>query len=634
MIVKLWSDTHARKILLGLIAAVIIASGFYVSVYAGGYSGKVFGRKSWYGYFDNNQQLNGGDVVLPPIEGIIALPSDRINSVESYVGLLKDYNANGNDHEKTGSAFIVNTMLGHDAPGNGRVVSEADWIDLTQRLNDRQANGKIDWGGFVNESINSYYQTDYNDVAYHVAAREEDGIVFLNDDNSIAYEILRRCANPMGRNTGGLPPAPPPKHYNLTPSVTSNPTGVVEPGATVTADANINNSGTRTSDPAPWQVSKFSLPSGSAIPVGSSDSTQDPAAYYGNGLISLGNDSGGLFGVGDTKPAGLISDSTSDQAVGSWVCYAVSVQKYSDNPVTDHWRHSTPACVKIGKKPKLQILGGDLMSGGDVSTSAANKNINGTSYTFGSWIEYGIFAIGTITGAGSGSAYAGSGLANAINCNVSLLSFTNAGSSTCSSTTTIGHYTSASSMPDVASSFSTVGAPAIGSGDLANQAKTGVFTSGNVILTGGTIQKGRWLVINAPTADITIDGNILYFPGVMQSISDIPQVVIIANNINITAKVTQVDAWLIAKGNLNTCSDVAGDLSANLCNQSLVVNGPVMAGKMYLRRTAGSGTGADHSGDPAEVFNLRPDAYLWASARATGSGRIQTVYTTELPPRL
>ena len=58
-----------------------------------------------------------------------------------------------------------------------------------------------------------------------------------------------------------------------------------------------------------------------------------------------------------------------------------------------------------------------------------------------------------------------------------------------------------------------------------------------------------------------------------------------------------------------------------------------MAKQLWLRRTAGSGTDLA-SGDPAEVFNLRPDAYLWAATRATGSGRVQTMYTTELPPRL
>ncbi|WP_187432733.1 hypothetical protein [Agromyces mariniharenae] len=35
----------------------------------------------------------------------------------------------------------------------------------------------------------------------------------------------------------------------------------------------------------------------------------------------------------------------------------------------------------------------------------------------------------------------------------------------------------------------------------------------------------------------------------------------------------------------------------------------------------------------AEVFNLRPDAYLWASSLRRDRGVITTVKTIELPPR-
>ena len=57
-----------------------------------------------------------------------------------------------------------------------------------------------------------------------------------------------------------------------------------------------------------------------------------------------------------------------------------------------------------------------------------------------------------------------------------------------------------------------------------------------------------------------------------------------------------------------------------------------MANHLLLRRTAGAGRGAA-SGDPAEVFNLRPDAYLWASYMQRDANKVRTVKTTELPPR-
>ncbi|MET0980043.1 MAG: hypothetical protein ABWX90_02205, partial [Candidatus Saccharimonadales bacterium] len=120
-------------------------------------------------------------------------------------------------------------------------------------------------------------------------------------------------------------------------------------------------------------------------------------------------------------------------------------------------------------------------------------------------------------------------------------------------------------------------------------------------------------------------------------ISQVPQVIIIARNINITNAATQIDAWLLttgATGAINTCSDRAltAPLNATVCNNQLTVNGPVVTEHLHLRRTAGSDTAAD-AGRPAEVFNLRPDAYLWAQARASQAGKAQTVYSVELPPR-
>src|SRR5690606_13493357 len=101
------------------------------------------------------------------------------------------------------------------------------------------------------------------------------------------------------------------------------------------------------------------------------------------------------------------------------------------------------------------------------------------------------------------------------------------------------------------------------------------------------------------------------------SVRDLPQVIIKAPTINIKNSAGRVDAWLLAveddaKGVLNTCSDygTTGDLTINKCNKKLTVNGPVVADIIYLRRTAGSEVQESLRGEPAEVFNLRADAYM------------------------
>ncbi len=433
--------------------------------------------------------------------------------------------------------------------------------------------------------------------------------------------------------------------YTLTPSVATDMSGIAEAGSTVNVMPKVKNSGPTNSANTQWQVTQIVVAPGQAVPNaagGTSPAAITPCGTYFQALpnatcstIKSGTsvfDTNGNVLSGD--PLTTYPVVVGDLAIGTKICFAFSIQPSSNS--SDVWTHSAPTCLIIGRKPKLQILGGDLLSNGGVNTSTTNKNIGGMNYTFGSWIEYGIFAVKTITGAASGSAYAGSGLANADNCNTSQLSFTNSGSSTCSPGTPIGDYANSASIPDVASSFPANGAPVFSGGNLTAQA-SGTYTgSGTINISGGNIVAGKWFVLNAPGATVNISGNITYFNGTMNSISDIPQVIIIAGNINIAGGVTQVDSWLIASGGLNTCSDVVvgAPLSSDICNQALVVNGPVMAGQLYMRRTAGSGAGAAHSGDPAETFNLRPDAYLWASLRSADPNRVQTVYSTELPPRL
>jgi hypothetical protein len=178
--------------------------------------------------------------------------------------------------------------------------------------------------------------------------------------------------------------------------------------------------------------------------------------------------------------------------------------------------------------------------------------------------------------------------------------------------------------------------------------ETGVHAyAGDISLAGTTLQQGKWVVIRS-TGTVTITGNLQYTGDTLKENADIPQLIIIANRINIDPSVTRVDGWLVAKstgaadsgGIIDTCTLPGGytndkhttGLTGKNCSEVLTVNGPVMAEKLWLRRTGGSGTGGN-SGDPAEIFNLRADAYLWAQSRVTGSSRIQTTYTKEMAPR-
>lgn len=782
---------------LGLLAGIIVASSSPIPVQAYP-AGGVYGREEWRGYFTNTYD-RFGTAVLQPRWGTQAIPNApeyNVDTVAELITILRDANnntANTRDgrNDRTGSAFIVYTMLGLNGAPHDRKVTDVNWAELTKRLDSRQAAGKIIWSGNVNSSVNSIYQdaknttdTATDDVAFHDDSKNEDGITILNDDNSIAYEILRRCANPMG-NSKGIPPANNwsvsvnstanmvtarpgntitwthrvtnngpdatnanvlyryksnanlgsgqgadsvfaagsgagatrtilsthvvtqndvgkslcrltraipravndgsaiesayscvnvPYSYTLRPYVTTDLAEVIEPNATVNVTPSVVNTGPTRSLSTQWQVTQIIVAPGKSVPNsagGLSASTAPPCGNYfrsGSAVCttirngtSIFNESGGVY---SGSAMGAIPVVASDLGVGTQICFALSVQPYSS--ASSNWNHSAPTCLTVGKKPKIQVHGGDLSVGKlfsgattntkRVQTSISAKNDAGTRKVFGSWIEYGIFATGTISGAGSRSAYAGpNGSTDVAACAPHRLSFTNALSTSDSTCGSVGRYIPAKLIPNVLASFPGVGEElAIPNAVVPNSlipATGGSYIGtydGDIKLNPSTLAPGKSIILKV-SGTVTITANQTYDPDNKNAryteLSQLPQLIIIANKIIIESKVTNVDAWLIANGTngiIETCdtgsttyvlSTDATKLSSEKCNEPLTINGPVMAKQLWLRRTGGSGVGAQ-SGDPAEIFNLRPDAYLWATTKASGNGRVQTVYTTELPPRL
>lgn len=383
--------------------------------------------------------------------------------------------------------------------------------------------------------------------------------------------------------------------------------------------------------------------------------TNKPVTWHAQDRGDIGNGAGGNWTLGSGSGNGTSNTNTSSYVVGASdfgknICRTTMASPKSNDD--SGAIESAASCVVIAKKPKVQVHGGDVRAIGPIgkgSVTTSTGRLNGTTY--GSWAEYGILASGKVTGMASGSGYAG-GVGTTNLCSaLSLLSFSNASnpaSPTCDANK-IGRYTSgdASQIDAIISRFTpTAGAPTLsGTKDIQSLTSGTVYLgSGTLTLTSrGTIPAGKWVVINAPSATVRIAQNIQYTTASLASAKDLPQVVIIAKNIIITDTVTNVDAWLIAKstnttdGIVNTC-DAPGinepsQLTSKVCNAPLTVNGPVLASHLLLYRTGGTGDTAASAGDPAEIFNLRPDAYVWANGISGNTSRARTVMTTELPPR-
>lgn len=750
-----------QRIGLGVMAALIFMAGFYGTAMAYP-AGGVFGRAAYHGYFTNIQD-NGGTSVLPIIDQGLAIPN-YIDSVGEFVQLLKNANGSGNRQRVTGSAFIVYTMLGRDGAGYSRNVSGADWTELTARLNNRAANGKISWSGNVVDCTNSYWQgigdqwdggAATDDDAYYDNCKNESGIRFYNDNGSIAYELLRFCANPMGK-VGGLPqrtdqPKPPvdtqnpgsssngckpmlvrvnpgrdargnpvpvkvwtrirtlgtfsqpttinitsdhttgdvytvyyhtnsyisnytpvrdkagviirwdPVYasartwttsigpcydYSLTPQVDLGGQTTIESGGSARVTNTVTNAGPTKTPKVDWRLTRLIYVPGTTLSgadMAARTNNTDPCGSFRaagrTGCDVVWESAAMIF----PKPAP--SDTTrifnyiaaADLPTGTQVCFTVGVSKPTEDP-TPVWRHSMMRCLMVSKKPKFQVHGGDVRSGGTVETGLSTVTAGGATKTYGSWVEYGALSVGPNNGFASGSGLNKGGPAAPSAWNK--LTFANIDDN---GNASYGNYAMAPRFASLVGQFTSSNSSGVATANLSGLT-SGTYTAGNLVITGGNIGqdgngKGKSIIIRA-SGLVTITGDINYVGpsgGDFTQIDQIPQVVIIAGNINIRGSVNHLDAWLMTTGTtgaVNTCSDVAATspLNSNICGAVLTVNGPVVTSHLYLRRTAGADDG-NRSGDPAEVFNLRADALLWQHTLSSEAGKAQTVYTSELPPR-
>lgn len=603
----------------------------------------VNGRDCYVGYFtgqyDNAPGLN---VLTAPALLNVHDAGSLVGTIGGHLG-CGGGQVNGGQNG-VGAAFIVLTMLGY-APGTPKNVACQQfnrWAGEIQSLAPYTNYNVFDYnfGGLNTRSV-TY------DAQYFQSSQQSALSIVFTDPNTGEpfYAIKKDCANPVGR----LRPIPE-RPYALTPHVNNIP-DIIETGSPVTVSGYVNNNGAVISRPTQWEITQITVKPGKKAPHEDENATNSGTApcqsnggaasgdYFKSGDADCKNVDKGLDTFNPGSPSQNVKPSVDieslDLPAGTRVCFALSVQPRTHND--DAWAHSKPECTVIGKKPKVQIWGDDVAVRGKIETSRTIKNESGASKIYGSWVEYGGFAVGAITNFATGS-----GLTNQSDSDQaawSKLTFANRDN-------IFGRYTdNFRPAPTTAAFFSAVqNKQAIGAAsvDLSSLTfKTGdpiqVHTAGDLIITGGSITAGKSVVIVA-SGTVTINGNISYATDMLHSLQDIPQVVIVAKDIRIKGTigndpgVGRIDAWLVASGTIDTCYNLTGNLTSIKCSNLLEVNGPVITNRLILNRTAGSES-AGQSGDPAERFNLRPDSYLWARLNSIGNSKAQTVYSTELPPR-
>lgn len=581
------------------------------------------------GFVLNNQQMNTYDDI------------DSVMNQAQIIVFMTDGQPNtpggGGDNNPTARGAARSAVLKHKAAG--KLISGG----IIQGMNQRSLNYVIN-GSDTNATDIFNFSSDYTTLS-----------------RQLTTIVNQRCSEI-------IPPVEA-AEYSLTPTVTSANT-VISGTESASFSYNVHNSADEgSSDSTLWSVKRVLVDRGQSVaplsyggqPYRDGYSCgQLLALISGNGTCNDVVDGTRSFDAGNTSLDDVALGATTvvlddGWPVGTKVCYVLTIQKPTQNPNPQN-RHSAASCLTVGKRPFIQVHGGDVRVGryfstdvfeededdirdpARIMTSVTPKN---DGKTYGSWAEYGVFSPGLIVGFASLA-----GLADGYESTLpntqefwSRLTFANTDNE-------YGLYTpndiGQGRIPDYKSEI-LAGEPVVrnlaGVDDVALNGvglSSGLYqkATGNLNIDTSLLQKNKVVYIHVPEGTVVIRGNIDYLNGPYSELSEIPQLIIIAKRIEIQPGVSHVSAWLISDhvddGTITTCNDPA-TLTNLICNLQLRIDGPVLARNLELRRTAGAGSGGA-SGDPAEVINLPINAYLWSQVEGRSNSRAQTTFTTELPP--
>lgn len=194
-------------ILAGMISAFVLGYG------AVAHAWPIYGRNANQGYFLGGTDTSGTNI-FPTNSNTAgcaaaspnAIP-DWVNSAASFIGFIEcKLNSNNGttlvrNQERTGAAFIIQTMIGNSTSRPPSAAQIAEW---ESRVYQAQNVGGVNWAVGYGYNINSYYQgtngggSDPNDDAFYNNSGSANSIVFWDYTGTIIYAIRRPCANPVG----------------------------------------------------------------------------------------------------------------------------------------------------------------------------------------------------------------------------------------------------------------------------------------------------------------------------------------------------------------------------------------------------------------------------------------------------
>ena len=422
-------------------------------------------------------------------------------------------------------------------------------------------------------------------------------------------------------------------NYDLDPSVSG--TAQINFGGTASFTYTVSKTGTRTNstDIATYEVI---IPSGTVLPAGFGDPRNDASCanytYVAGVTCAAVNDglsSPQIFTLNATT-LGSSNISMGVRPAGTKVCRLLSVDS-RDETGKPHNRFSNLSCTLITKSPYIAITNSDAAAGGGLSPSCSTvvSGFRGSPATsFGSFGEYGLVPTGTVSNFGS---------ADYVGAIAKQLTFAN--------TPTLGTYRAEHCIGDQIAHYQpreAAATPLSSASPIAVNSLNGDYrVSGDIILSGGTLSANQHALIYAPGTTVTITGDIKYNPIAYVSFRQVPQLIVVANRIVVNNNVRELAGSYFAAGTatsiFNTCSEAGDTPNSNQnaikadgqCQNPVVVNGSVSTAKIVVPRTSG-GTGP---GLAAEIFRLRPEAFLTPYELGIDDSAIKTDILQERPAR-
>ena len=356
-------------------------------------------------------------------------------------------------------------------------------------------------------------------------------------------------------------------------------------------------------------------------------------------------------------------------------------------------RRSTASCLTIAKRPTISIEASNVFSATNITTSIYDKKISANSnaarLTFGSWAEYGVYSRvkkNFLMASGAALAYGRDGTGantknlnitrpnpmgnndtvadetNSNDCTFMTQTFANAECKQSEDMKIIGEISATQFENRTKERYSKIGKNLIGVPQ--KQYRSTVYLDASNIDPAAYrddasepvgIKANNIYLAKVPTfadddsnhtivyraTNVVIDGDLNnQVAKSMSTLNNVTGVFIIAENVYLTDAVRYVNATIIAD-KLNTCAFKSADptkelrisnLNANVCNQSLIFDSPVITKRLVLNRTAGATNGTG-SIVRAEVFNLNSGNYIWSFGQMARYNQAITTYSRELPPK-